>query len=155
MQQYWLLKSEPSVFSIDHLSDLPNQTDGWEGVRNYQARNFLRDDMALGDLAFFYHSNCSVPGIVGIVEIVTTAHPDITAWDPSSTYFDPKSTPEQPRWYSVKVQLKQKFNHLIPLSQLKSQPALKECALVKKGNRLSVMPLTPSQWQCILQLATP
>lgn len=152
MKRYWLMKSEPETFSIDDLISRPKQTEHWEGVRNYQARNFMRDDMQLNDEAFFYHSNCNVPSIVGIVTIVRTAYPDHFALDQKSDYYDPKSTTEQPRWYMVDVQFKQKFDAPIPLSELKANPKLKNLALVKPGNRLSIMPVSAQEWQIILQM---
>lgn len=145
------MKSEPNTFSIDHLQALPKQTDQWEGVRNYQARNFMRK-MALGDQAFFYHSSCEIPGIVGIMEIVETAYPDMTAFNPDSPYYDPKSTNENPRWYVVKVHFLKKFKTIIPLSKLKTQAPLQEMQLLKPGNRLSIMPVSTQEWQCILSL---
>lgn len=150
--RYWLMKSEPETYSIESLLDCPKKTDPWEGVRNYQARNFIRDDMQPEDLAFFYHSNCAIPGIVGIMKIVSTGYPDKTAWDKKSIYFDPKSTPENPRWYRVDVQAVQKFKTMIPLTTLKAHPLLKNMALVQKGNRLSVMPVTEKEWKTILTL---
>ena len=104
--KYWLMKSEPDVYSIDHLAGQEKKTDYWDGIRNYQARNFIRDDMSAGDLAFFYHSNCNEPGVVGIIEIVRSAYPDHTAFDPEEKYFDPKSDPDHPRWFMVDVRLK-------------------------------------------------
>lgn len=146
---YWLMKSEPEVFSIDDLARRPNQTEHWDGVRNYQARNFLRA-MRCGDHAFFYHSNCKPPGIAGIVEIVREAYPDSTAWDPKSEYYDPASTSEQPRWYMVDVRLVRKLDRLITLDELKALPALADMPLVQRGNRLSVMLVTAGQWELIL-----
>lgn len=147
---YWLMKSEPDVFSIDDLAQ--KKLEPWEGVRNYQARNMLRDIMQVGDLAFFYHSSCAKPGIVGIMEIITPAYPDSSAWDPQSPYFDAKSTLIKPRWFSVDVTFKQKFSTLISLAELKAQALLSELPLVKKGNRLSIMQLTKKQWDIILAL---
>lgn len=148
---YWLMKSEPDVFSIDDLEKSPQKITSWEGVRNYQARNMMRDQMQLGDLAFFYHSSCNPPGIVGIVEIVKTAHPDLTALDPNSKYFDPKSSLDNTRWFVVDVKLQQKFKHIIPLEELKKQSALKNLPLVRKGNRLSIMPISNHEWDIILK----
>ncbi|GAB4393708.1 MAG: EVE domain-containing protein [Gammaproteobacteria bacterium] len=153
-KQYWLMKSEPDTFSIDDLSTLPHQTEHWDGVRNYQARNMMRDQMQVGDLAFFYHSNCNPPGIVGIVEIVKAGYPDYTAFDSHSKYFDPKSTPSNPRWFMVDVKFKRKFKQLISLEQLKQHSALYDMRLLQKGNRLSVMPVTSDEWHYILQLAS-
>lgn len=148
---YWLMKSEPETFSIDDLIKRPKQTEPWEGVRNYQARNFLRQ-MKLHDKAFFYHSNCKEPGIIGIVEIIKEAEPDKTAFDVRSKYYDPKSTLENPRWYLVQVRFLEKFQQTIPLSLLKSDPRLSKMALVKTGNRLSVMSVTAAEWKIILNL---
>lgn len=151
-KQYWLFKSEPSTFSIDDLENQPKKTEHWDGVRNYQARNFMRDDIKKGDLVFFYHSNCTEPGIVGICEVVKEAYPDHTAFDKKSKYYDEKSTPDKPRWFMVDVKYKTKFQETLPLSALKENPKLKDFALVKKGNRLSIMPVTSSQWQAILAM---
>lgn len=151
-KKYWLMKSEPSTFGISDLASRPNQTEPWEGVRNYQARNFMRNDMQVGDEAFFYHSNCSEPGIVGIVKIVKAAYPDSFAFDKKSQYYDPKSTPDNPRWFMVDVKLTQRFDSTISLAALKENPLLNEWALVKKGNRLSILPVTSEQWQIVLNM---
>ncbi len=147
------MKSEPDVFSIDDLFDTPNQTEAWDGVRNYQARNMMRDEMQLGDLVFFYHSSCKPPGIVGIAEICKTAYPDHTAWDPGSPYYDPKSSPENPRWFMVDVKFYKKYPRMITLEELKQQPELNEMPLLKRGSRLSIMPVTQYQWEIINKLA--
>ncbi|HSH83823.1 MAG TPA: EVE domain-containing protein [Guyparkeria sp.] len=147
---YWLMKSEPDDFSIDDLKRVG--TEPWDGVRNYQARNMIRDQMQPGDHVFFYHSNIKVPGIVGIMEIVSKARPDPTAFDPDEPYYDPKSDPDKPRWYLVDVKYVRHTKRLIPLSELKADPALEEMPLVRRGNRLSVMPVTEDQWQHILSL---
>ncbi|PWG62974.1 EVE domain-containing protein [Sediminicurvatus halobius] len=152
--RYWLMKSEPDVYGIEHLAAEPDQTDHWDGVRNYQVRNMMRDEMRPGDLAFFYHSNTKVPGIAGIIEIVSEGYPDHTAFDPESKYYDPKSDPENPRWYMVDVRLVRRLQRLIPLPELKANPALADMPLVRKGNRLSVMPVTPEQWAAILAMET-
>ena len=149
---FWLLKSEPSTFSIMDLSQAPNQTTPWEGVRNYQARNYMRDNMKMHDLAFFYHSNCETPGIAGIVTIVAESHPDFTAWDPESKYYDPKSSKTNPRWYMVSVRCQELFKTVIPLSVLKTYSTLKSMLLLKPGNRLSVMPVSKTEWEFILTL---
>jgi predicted RNA-binding protein with PUA-like domain len=149
--QYWLMKSEPEAFSIDDLINAPNQITHWDGVRNYQARNFMKQ-MQIGDKVFFYHSNCKVPGIIGIAEVCKTAYPDFTAQDPHDIHYDPKSTPEKPIWEMVDVQFKEKFASIIPLKQLQTIPVLENMPLVRKGNRLSIMPVTPAQWNFILQL---
>lgn len=149
---YWLMKTEPDVFGIDDLRARPKQTEPWDGVRNYQARNMLRDQMQKGDLAFFYHSNCAEPGIVGIAEIVRAGYPDTTALDPNDHHYDPKSTPEAPRWYRVDVRYKRKLRRTITLSELKERPELAGMGLLARGNRLSVMPVTRPQWDFILTL---
>lgn len=146
------MKSEPTTFSIDHLAKKNQSTHYWDGVRNYQARNMMRDEMKKGDLAFFYHSNCVPPGIVGIVEIVRESYPDFTAFDPNSPYFDPKSHPDKPRWFMVDVKFKQKFKEMITISTLREQPALVDLKILQKGNRLSITPVTPLQWKTILSL---
>jgi predicted RNA-binding protein with PUA-like domain len=149
---YWLMKSEPDVFGIDHLRRKPKQTEHWDGVRNYQARNMLRDQMQVGDRVFFYHSNCDQPGIVGIAKVVRAGYPDHTAFDPESKYYDPKSDPDQPRWYMVDVKFERKLKRTITLDELKQHTALADMALVRRGNRLSIMPVTEQQWQYILGL---
>lgn len=152
MGHYWLMKSEPSCFSIDDLRNAPLQTTHWDGVRNYQARNFMRDDMVKGDQVFFYHSNCNPPGIAGIAEVVREAYPDFTAFDPDSEHPDLKSKPENPRWYMVDLRFKKKFNQLIALECLKQYPPLEKMQLLRKGNRLSVMPVSESEWDFIMHL---
>ena len=152
MTNYWLIKSEPSCFSIDDLRNSPEHTSPWDGVRNYQARNFMRDKMKIGDQMFFYHSNCNPPGIVGIAEVVSDAYPDYTAFDPLSEHPDASSTPDNPRWFMVDVRFKEKFKSIISLETLKQYPALENMALVRKGNRLSVMPVTENEWAFILSL---
>lgn len=149
---YWLMKSEPGEFGIDDLAGMPNHTHHWDGVRNYQARNLIRDDMKIGDQVFFYHSNCMEPGIVGIMEVCREAYPDFTAFDPNDKHFDPKSSPENPRWFMVDVRFVRKLKRLLSLKELKERPELQELALVRRGNRLSVMPVTSNQWQFILSL---
>lgn len=153
MTGYWLMKSEPSCFSIDDLKSSPKQTTSWDGVRNYQARNFMWRQMAIGDLVFFYHSNCNPPGIAGIAEICSKAYPDHTAHDPESEHPDPKSTPEKPRWYMVDVRFKEKFNNLIPLDQLKNYPELQQMLLLRKGNRLSILPVSQKEWEFIVNIS--
>lgn len=150
---YWLFKSEPDVFGIDHLASRPNQTEPWDGVRNYQARNFLRDEVQLGDKVFFYHSSCKTVGIAGIAEVVKDGYPDASQFDPESPYYDPKATPETPRWFSVDVKYVSKFARVLPLSEIKRCPYIKELGLVKKGHRLSVMPVTESEWHTLIELA--
>jgi predicted RNA-binding protein with PUA-like domain len=150
--RYWLMKSEPSDCSIDDLVASPQQTVPWVGVRNYQARNFMRDDMRVGDLAFFYHSSCPQPGIAGIVKISRTAYPDATQFDAQSKYFDPKSKPDAPRWLHVDVQLVQKLP-LIALAALRTHSALAELRILQRGNRLSITPVEEGHWEQIVQLA--
>ena len=139
--KWWLMKSEPSEVSIDDLAQAPRQRVGWFGVRNYQARNFMRDEMAPGDRAFFYHSSCAVPGIAGIVTIVAPAAPDPTQFDPSSPYFDPKAQRDTPRWVQVEVELVEK-TRFVPLTELRTKPELASMILLRRGNRLSITPLT-------------
>ncbi len=146
------MKSEPNTFGIDDLYRKPDQTEHWDGVRNYQARNMMRDDMKLGDLAFFYHSNCDEPGIVGIMEVVKEAYPDFTAFDPSDKHFDPKSDSEHPRWFMVDVKFVRALSRTITLKELKLYRQLNELALVRRGNRLSIMPVNKDQWEFILGL---
>jgi predicted RNA-binding protein with PUA-like domain len=149
---HWLLKSEPDVFSITDLARRPRRTEHWDGVRNYQARNYLRDGMRRGDQAFFYHSNCAVPGIAGIVTIVREGYPDFTALDPRSPYYDPAASPENPRWYMVDVRHQRTFKRVISLQELRQCPALAGMPLLMRGTRLSVMPVTSAQWAAILAL---
>lgn len=142
------MKSEPDEVSIDDVLAAPDKTVSWFGVRNYQARNFMRDGMQPGDLAFFYHSSCAEPGIAGIVEIASTAYPDATQFDPGSHYYDPKATAEAPRWISVDVKAVRKCR-LLSLKELRTHPALEAMRLLAKGSRLSVMPVEPSEWKYI------
>ncbi|MFW5802228.1 MAG: EVE domain-containing protein [Spirochaeta sp.] len=149
---YWLVKSEPGTFSIHNLAARPDQTDHWDGVRNYQARNFMRDEMKSGDQVLFYHSNCNPPGVAGVCEVVTEGYPDHTSWDPEGKYFDPKSTPESPRWFMVDLQLKEIFPRFVPLDKMKENPQLDTMQLLKKGNRLSVMPVLQNHFFEILRM---
>jgi len=149
---YWLMKTEPDEFSIDDLKARPCRRDPWDGVRNYQARNMMRDQMKKGDLVFFYHSNCEVPGIVGIAEIAREGYPDPTAFDPNDRHYDPKSDPDEPRWFLVDVRYKKKFRRTIALSELKEHKALADMRLLARGNRLSVMPVAKQHWDYILKL---
>ncbi len=151
MAQYWLLKSEPTTFSIDDLSRSPGKTTCWEGVRNYQARNFLQS-MDEGDLGFFYHSNADPPAIVGIVRVAKKAYPDPYAFDPKSRYFDPKSTADAPRWFVVDVTLQEKFSKELSLESLRTIKGLEKMELLRKGSRLSVQPVRPAEWKRILTL---
>ncbi|WP_455220051.1 EVE domain-containing protein [Kaarinaea lacus] len=147
---YWLMKSEPDVFGIDDLKSAPRKTEHWDGVRNYQARNMMRDEMKKGDQVFFYHSNCKEPGIVGIARVVKEGYPDFTAFDSQEKYYDAKSDPDNPRWFMVDVQFVRKFKRTITLEELKKLPKLKDMPLVRRGNRLSIMPVTEKQWNAIL-----
>jgi len=151
---YWLIKSEPGEFSIDDLYACPKRTTCWDGVRNYQARNFMRDDMKTGDLAFFYHSNCDEPGISGVVSIVKAAYPDHTAFDPDDKHFDPKSDPTNPRWLMVDVRFEEKYPRVISLARLReeSEGALKDFMILRRGNRLSVTPVSRKHWNYIVRL---
>lgn len=149
---YWLMKSEPDVFGINDLKAMPKKTDNWDGVRNYQARNMMRDQMKKGDLVFFYHSNCKEPGIVGIMKIAKESYPDFTSWNPDSKYFDPKSTEDNPRWFMVDVKHVRTFKRTITLSELKQHPELADLPLLRKGNRLSINPVTEEQWNFIVEL---
>ncbi len=149
---YWLMKSEPTAFGIDDLKNMPEQTEHWDGVRNYQARNMMRDQMKVGDQVFFYHSNCKVPGIVGIMEVVRESYPDHTAFDPQSKYFDPKSSPEKPRWFMVDIKYIRHTRRVIPLTELKDCEPLENMQLVRKGNRLSIIPVSADEWKIILRL---
>jgi predicted RNA-binding protein with PUA-like domain len=149
--RYWLMKSEPADMSIDDLSLRPNQTVDWYGVRNYQARNFMRDQMKLGDGVLFYHSNCAEPGIAGLAEVSKLAYPDRTQFDPKHRYFDAKSTPENPRWLNVDVKLVRK-TRLLGLAELRTYPELSTLRTLQRGNRLSITPVDPREWEFILKL---
>lgn len=152
--RHWLMKSEPDVFGIDDLARAPRRTTAWEGVRNYQARNLLRDEFGRGDLAFFYHSSCDVPGIAGVVEVVRVAYPDTTQFDPASEYHDAVSTRAAPRWYCVDVRLARRIVPVITLPELREHAsvALRDMVVLKRGNRLSVTPVTSAEWRFILSL---
>lgn len=151
---YWLLKSEPATFGIDHLARAPRRRTSWDGVRNYQARNLLREEIARGDQAFFYHSSCEQPGIAGIVEIVRAGYPDATAFDSRDPHFDPDSDPREPTWFTVDVRLVRKLARAITLEELRAHAAgkLRDLQLLKRGNRLSVMPVSAREWDFILSL---
>jgi predicted RNA-binding protein with PUA-like domain len=151
---YWLIKSEPDAFSIDDLKARGDSGEPWDGVRNYQARNMMRDEMRVGDPILFYHSNCAVPGIVGLAEVSSGAYPDATAFDPEAKYHDPKSDPENPRWYLVEVRYVRHLKRTVSLTELKDHAdgPLADMPLVRRGNRLSVMPVTRAQWDFILGL---
>ncbi|HJL92722.1 MAG TPA: EVE domain-containing protein [Woeseiaceae bacterium] len=147
---YWLMKSEPDVYSIDDLKK--DKREPWDGIRNYQVRNMFRDQMKIGDLAFFYHSNCKPPAVAGIMSIASKAYPDATQFDPKSRYFDGKSDPENPRWLLVDVKYKRKLKREITLSELKEHKKLQDFRLNQRGNRLSVIPVTKKEWNLILNL---
>lgn len=151
-QRYWLFKSEPSSFSLEDLRNRPNATEQWDGVRNYQARNFLRDEVKVGDRVLFYHSNIAEPAVVGIAEVVRAGYPDVTALDPEGDHFDPRSTPEKPIWYMVDVRFLRKLPRPVTLAELKEVPALAEMPLMKRS-RLSVQPVSQGEWSLILGLA--
>lgn len=151
MPQYWLMKIEPSECSIDDLARLPHQTVPWTGVRNYQARNFMRDAMRVGDGVLYYHSSCAEPGVAGLAEVASTAYPDATQFDPASPYHDPKSSPDTPRWLNVDVRLVRK-TRLLPLKALRRHAALADMALLRPGSRLSITPVTPAEWQTVCEL---
>lgn len=148
--KYWLMKSEPDAFSIDDLKTVG--TEHWDGVRNYQARNMMRDDMKVGDKVFFYHSSCKQVGVVGVMTVSQEGYPDFTSWDPDSKYYDAKSTPDNPRWFMVDVTYDRHLKRTIPLSELKTNPALENMALVKKGSRLSIMELSKEEFETILSM---
>jgi predicted RNA-binding protein with PUA-like domain len=150
--RYWLMKSEPDEVSFDDVLAAPGQAVAWFGVRNYQARNFMRDQMQVGDGVLFYHSSCAVPGVAGIAEVASTPYPDASQFDPSSPYHDPKATRENPRWISVDVKAVAQGRYL-PLTELRGEPALEDMVLLQKGSRLSISPVTPGQWKRILELA--
>ena len=149
--RYWLMKSEPSDVSIDDLAAMPNQAVAWYGIRNYQARNFMRDQMNAGDKVLFYHSTCAEPGIAGLAKVSKRAYPDATQFDPKNKYFDPKATPENPRWVNVEVKLVKK-TRLLPLAELRTYPELENMRVLQRGNRLSITPVDPTEYEFILTL---
>ncbi len=149
--RYWLMKSEPDEVSFDDVIKAPKQTVAWFGVRNYQARNFMRDAMSVGDGVLFYHSSCAVPGVAGIAEVASTPYPDASQFDPDSHYHDPKATQENPRWISVDVRAVEQGRYL-PLTEMRANPALEDMVLLQKGSRLSISPVTQGQWNAILKL---
>lgn len=152
MTQYWLMKSEPGCFSIDDLMAAPHQTTFWDGVRNFQARNFMRDEMQSGDFALFYHSVTS-PAVVGLMKVVRPGYPDHTAWDPEARHYDPRSTPEKPLWFMVDVQFVEKFPRPIPLQFLRGVDGLQKMELLKKGSRLSIMPVSEQEFEVVCRMA--
>ncbi|MBU3023157.1 EVE domain-containing protein [Aestuariibacter sp. A3R04] len=151
---FWLFKSEPDAFGIDDLASRPNKTEPWDGVRNYQARNFLRDKVKKGDFVFFYHSSCKDVGIAGVATIVREAYPDESQFEPESRYYDPKATPEAPRWFCVDVQFVEKFDQVLSLQAIKAMSEITQLGVVKKGQRLSVMPVETDEWQLLYKSAT-
>ena len=152
-KQYWLVKSEPDAFSFDDLLAAPKRTTMWDGVRNYQARNFMRDGMRVGDGVLFYHSNTKPPGVAGIAEVASEAYPDPTQFDPKDKHFDPKSKPEDPRWCLVDIRARKPCKRFVDLATLRGSKALQGMAILQKGNRLSVTPVTASEWRAVLRLA--
>jgi predicted RNA-binding protein with PUA-like domain len=148
--RYWLMKSEPDEVSIDDLAAMPKKTTAWFGVRNYQARNFMRDQMSVGDLAFFYHSSCPEPGIAGIVRVSKAAYPDASQFDRKSPYYDPKASRSAPRWLNVDVTLVRK-TRLVPLAELREHSALASMRLLQRGNRLSITPVDPREWTYVTE----
>lgn len=149
--KYWLLKTEPSSYSIDDLQR--DGSTGWDGVRNYQARNFMRDQMKIGDLALIYHSNAKPAGVVGLARVCRESHPDETAQDPQDIHFDPKASPENPRWFMVDIEFVEKFPRMIPLTFIKEHPVLQEMVVAQRGSRLSITPVEPTHFEMILQAA--
>ncbi len=149
---FWLFKSEPDVFSILDLKKSKNQTTCWDGVRNYQARNFLRDSIKKGDGVLFYHSNSDPLAVVGICEVAEEGYPDFTAWEKDNEHFDPASTPGKPVWYMVDIRLKEIFNNPVTLAALKAEPKLNDMKLLQRGNRLSVMPVAKNEWDLIIKM---
>ena len=150
MTAYWLMKSEPDEFSIDDLVKAPKKSTPWFGVRNYQARNYMRDHMQVGDGVLFYHSSCEVPGIAGIAKVASGAHPDLSQFDRKSPYYDPKSKRDEPRWMLVDVKLAKK-TRLMPLAEMRGYPELAGMLTLKRGNRLSITPVTPAEWEFIVR----
>jgi predicted RNA-binding protein with PUA-like domain len=154
MPRYWLMKSEPSEASIDDLQAAPGQVLPWTGVRNYQARNFMRDDMRVGDGVLFYHSSCAEPGVAGLARIAGPSRPDTTQFDPADPYYDPKATPEKPRWVQVDVALVRK-TQLLPLRQMRATPELASMRVLASGNRLSITPVSAAEWRAVQRLLKP
>jgi predicted RNA-binding protein with PUA-like domain len=149
--RYWLMKSEPTDVSVDDLAAMPNQTVAWYGIRNYQARNFMRDQMRVGDQVFFYHSSCAEPGIIGLAVVSKLAYPDQSQFDTGNKYFDPKATPENPRWFNVDVKLVKK-TRLLGIKELRGYPELEHMRILQQGNRLSITPVDPKEWEFIAGL---
>jgi len=149
--KYWLMKSEPSAFSIDDLKKAGSEH--WDGIRNYQARNYMRDDMKVGDRVLFYHSSTEVPGVVGTATVSREAYPDHTAFDPESRYFDPKSSPDNPRWMMVDLTYESSFGQPVTLAEIRGMPKLKDMLVIRKGQRLSIQPVTKAEFETVLKFA--
>jgi len=149
--RYWLMKIEPDECSIDDLARLPGKTAPWTGVRNFQARNFMRHDMSVGDGVLYYHSSCAEPGVAGLAEVASAPYPDATQFDPKHKYHDPKSRPAEPTWHNVDVKFVRK-TRLLPLSEMRERPELATMAVLKRGNRLSITPVTQEEWQAVMRL---
>jgi predicted RNA-binding protein with PUA-like domain len=152
MARHWLMKSEPDVFSIDDLAGARNATTGWDGVRNYQARNLLRDEIAVGDSVLFYHSSVDPPGVAGLARVVRAGYPDPTQFDPKSDYYDKDSPRDAPRWFSVDIAFDRKLARPVTLPELRDEPALADMVLLRRGSRLSVQPVTPAEWKRIVAM---
>lgn len=150
---YWLMKSEPNAYSIDDLAGEPKKTTHWDGVRNYQARNFMRDQMKIGDKVLFYHSSTDPPGVVGTAKVAKESYPDFTAFDPKDKHYDAKSKKDDPRWFMVDIKLEKKFKQIIPLEDLRQVKSLKEMVLLQKGSRLSVQPVRKKEFDAIVKIA--
>ena len=151
--RHWLMKSEPSAFSLQDLKECPKGTDHWDGIRNYQARNLMRDELKVGDRILFYHSSTKVPAVVGLARVVREAYPDHTAWDATSKYFDKRSTPESPVWLMVDIQFEAELPRPVPLSELHEMPQLAEMTLLRRGMRLSIQPVTRQEFEAVLAMA--
>lgn len=152
-RRYWLMKSEPQVFSFDDLWKAKNRTTSWDGVRNYQARNFMRQQMEVGDGVLFYHSNCDPPGVAGIAEVASPAYPDPTQFDPADPHFDRSSTRARPRWFLVDVRAAERLERFVPLHELREEPALVDMLVLRPGNRLSITPVSEKEWRAVRELA--
>ncbi len=153
--KYWLFKSEPNAYSFSVLLSEPDRTGEWDGVRNYQARNFMRDEMQVGDGVLFYHSSNKSPGVVGIAKVVREGYPDDTAWDPNSNHYDPKSSPDNPIWFMVDIRAEEEFKREVSLKEIKQNPSLKDMLLVRRGMRLSIQPVSKEEWDEIVSLGNP
>ena len=151
-KSYWLMKSEPTTFSFENLKEIPNQATFWEGVRNYQARNFLRDDIKVGDGVLFYHSNAKPTAVMGAAKVIREGYPDPTQFDPKSKYYDPDSPRNNPRWYRVDIQFDKEFKNPVTLEEMRKDPSLKDMMLLKKGTRLSVLPVSTEEWKTLLRM---